>query len=92
MPGGEVLAALALQGVDVNFVLTGTGVQTQPPLKMEEWVLLDYFRKASAERRDAALGALLGVEGGVRVQMHNSGVGGVQVGHVGGKVTVKGKR
>jgi hypothetical protein len=60
VPGGEVLAALANAGANVQYVLTGSREGPEPEiLTDEERVMLDYFRQASAPVRKAALGALL---------------------------------
>jgi len=89
VPGGEVLAALATAGADVIYILTGQGGKASPvALSAEEQVLLSHYREASKEVRRAALGALLGAQSG-GMNFTNSAAGAVQVGHAGGKVTVK---
>ena len=60
-PSAAYLSAVALQGVDVRYVLTGEREVPQPlSLTTEEKTLLGYFRDASKAARGAALGALLG--------------------------------
>ena len=98
-PDGFQLAALAAGGVDVLYVLTGQfagGVQPAPSLSPKEQVVIDLFRKASEEKQNTVLGALLGAPldpGGVRdVNMTNRAHGGVQIGILmGGKTTVRKK-
>ncbi|WP_180125648.1 helix-turn-helix domain-containing protein [Rhodoferax sp. BLA1] len=59
-PDGFQLAALAVAGVNVGYVLTGEREGPAPEvLTAEERVMLDYFRQASPQVRKAALGALL---------------------------------
>lgn len=60
-PSAAYLSAIAMQGVDVRYVLTGER-EGPPPLVLtaEEKTLLSYFQSASAEIRKAALGALIG--------------------------------
>lgn len=60
-PSAAYLSAIAMQGVDVRYVLTGER-EGPPPLVLsaEEKTLLSYFQAASAEIRKAALGALIG--------------------------------
>ncbi|PTT40214.1 transcriptional regulator [Acidovorax sp. HMWF018] len=58
-PSAAYLSAVALQGVDVRYVLTGEReVPQELVLNAEEKTLLSYFRSASTEIRRAALGAL----------------------------------
>lgn len=91
VPGGEVLAALAMAGADARYILTGQREGPAPvALSAEEQTLLAYFREASKEVRRAALGALLGATpaggvGGHFIQ-HSTGAGAVQVGGVGNTV------
>lgn len=60
-PDAGYLAAIALKGADVLWIITGQREYTPPPaLSAQEQTMLDYFRQASAEVRRAALGALLG--------------------------------
>lgn len=60
-PNASFLAAIAEAGVDVCYVITGSRDYEPPPkLTAEEQVLLDHYRAASREVRNAALGALLG--------------------------------
>lgn len=63
MPGGEVFAALAAAGADVNFILTGQhagGVKPAPTLTSDEEELLALFRAAPLAVKAAAIGALQG--------------------------------
>lgn len=60
IPGGEVLAALALHGVDVRYVLTGERESTPPAvLSGEERMLVESYREAVPAVRKAAMAALL---------------------------------
>jgi transcriptional regulator with XRE-family HTH domain len=60
-PSAAALAALALVGLDVLYVVTGQRDYTPAQaLTAQEQTMLDYFRQASSEVRRAALGALLG--------------------------------
>lgn len=62
VPGGEVLAALALAGADARYILTGKrDFPPVVPLTLDEQTMLNYYRAASKEVRQAALGALIGV-------------------------------
>lgn len=56
IPGGEVLAKIALAGMDVVFVLTGQRSQpvAAPALSKEEEALLDNYKHADDEGRRAA--------------------------------------
>lgn len=90
-PSAAYLSAMALQGVDVHYVLTGERDRAQPAptLTAEEQTMLGYFREASKEVRRAALGALLGASapaashiGGTHSQ-HSSGPGAMHIGGVG---------
>ena len=60
-PDGVYFAAVAGMGVDVRYVITGSR-DYEPPeaLTSEEQVLLEHYRAASRDTRNAALGALLG--------------------------------
>lgn len=73
-PDANYLAAVAEMGVDVRYVITGSRDYEPPPeLKPEEQMLLERYRHASREVRNAALGALLGArasEGGVSQVFH----------------------
>lgn len=87
-PNAAALAAWALVGLDVLYVVTGDREFEPPPaLSAEEQTMLNYFREASKEVRRAALGALLGAAtpshvGGTHSQ-HSSGDGAVQIGSMG---------
>lgn len=69
-PTAADLEALAKLGFDVRFVVTGErDYSPPPPLAAEEIELLDDWRRASREAKNAARGALLGAEvGAVRTQ------------------------
>jgi len=89
-PSAAYLSAIALQGVDVRYILTGNRDGTPPlVLSAEEQTMLNYFRDASKEVRRAALGALLGANaqtvshvGGTHSQ-HSSGPGAMHIGGIG---------
>lgn len=67
-PKAAVLAALAAHGIDVRYVLTGKrDYAPPPPLTADEQTLLDYWRSASRDTKNAALGALVGVRGARQV-------------------------
>jgi transcriptional regulator with XRE-family HTH domain len=89
-PGSDVLAAVARAGVDVRYVLTGSRSYTPPPpLSSEERDLLERWRAASRETRNAAMGALGAAQGVTRTkQVFLGPVGGVAQGNatVGGVV------
>lgn len=57
-PTADYLSAIALSGVDVQYVLTG--VRSSVALTPEERLLVDRFRESEKELRDAALRVLLG--------------------------------
>jgi transcriptional regulator with XRE-family HTH domain len=60
-PDGNYLAVLHSLGGDVLWVVSGVRASdTQPVLSPEELVVLERWRSASVEVRNAALGALLG--------------------------------
>lgn len=87
-PDANYLMAIAEEGADITYVLTGQrGVALAPVLSPEEKLMLEYFRDASREVRRAALGALLGAAqagqiGGTHSQ-HSSGDGSIQIGSIG---------
>lgn len=61
-PPAEVLAAMANLGLDIRYVVTGKrDYQPPPPLTAEEQTLLDRWREASRDTKNAVMGALLGV-------------------------------
>lgn len=63
VPDGDYLAAAARLGVDVQYVITGSRDYAPPEaLTAEEQVLLERYRAASREVRNAAMGALLGTQ------------------------------
>lgn len=57
-PTADYLSAIALSGVDVQYVLTG--VRSSVALTPEERLLIERFRESEKELRDAALRVLLG--------------------------------
>lgn len=57
-PTADYLSAIALSGVDVQYVLTG--VRSSVALTPEERLLVERFRESERELRDAALRVLLG--------------------------------
>lgn len=64
MPDAAYLAAAALAGMDVLYVITGTRDYEPPPaLSAAEQELLDLYRRAPTAVKHAALGALLGATG-----------------------------
>lgn len=87
MPGGEVLAALANEGADVRYILTGKR-DFEPPARLtsEEETMLEYFKEAPKAARRAALAALLGAApgSGAGGTHSSSGAGAVHMGQVTG--------
>lgn len=87
-PDASYMAAIAMAGANVLYILTGQREGPAPEaLSAEERVMLGYFRQASPAVRKAALGALLSTSmqsakpttqtassGGVNVGGSNSGV------------------
>lgn len=63
VPGGEVLAALAAAGADVNYILTGQRSSEAPALTADEREMLALFRSATLTGKAAAIGALQGAAG-----------------------------
>ncbi|HRD84475.1 MAG TPA: transcriptional regulator [Rubrivivax sp.] len=60
-PDSTYLAAFAAAGADVRYVITGARDYTPPPpLSAEEQTLVERWREASREVKNAAMGALLG--------------------------------
>lgn len=57
-PTADYLSAIALSGVDVQYVLTG--VRSSVALTPEERLLIERFRESEKELKDAALRVLLG--------------------------------
>ncbi|WP_080925998.1 hypothetical protein [Pseudomonas chlororaphis] len=57
-PTADYLSAIALAGVDVQYVLTG--VRSSVALTPEERLLIERFRESEQELKDAALRVLLG--------------------------------
>ncbi|OCG60220.1 helix-turn-helix domain-containing protein [Gilliamella sp. Nev3-1] len=57
IPGGEIFAALAIAGVNVQFILTGER-QSGLILSREEKELIELYRNAPLAIKAAALGAL----------------------------------
>lgn len=57
----EVLYLFAQLGADVQYILTG--VRSSLALSPDERFLLERWRGSSQERKDAALGALIGAAG-----------------------------
>ena len=94
-PSAAYLFAIAEQGADVRYILTGQrDSHTSPKLTAEEETLLAYFRDASKEVRRAALGALLGASapvasGASGSGQNNVGDNAIQIGSVSGKARVK---
>lgn len=63
MPGGEVLAALAIAGANVHYILTGQLAGPAPePMTEDEKGMLDDYREASGPVRRAARALLKAVE------------------------------
>jgi transcriptional regulator with XRE-family HTH domain len=95
-PDAEYLAALAANGLDVLYILTGqrAGFALSP----EEQTMLGFYRDATKDVRRAALGALVGAapaaplkspaesKKSTKVKVSNKGVAGVQIGYVEGSV------
>lgn len=67
VPGGEVLAALARAGADVNYILTGqrssAAPAPTPALTADEREMLTLFKSATLTGKAAAIGALQGAAG-----------------------------
>lgn len=67
VPGGEVLAALARAGADVNYILTGqrssAAPAPAPALTADEREMLALFKSATLTGKAAAIGALQGAAG-----------------------------
>jgi transcriptional regulator with XRE-family HTH domain len=83
-PNAAFLAKAAEAGVNVVYVVTGSGEPDPAALLPEqERLLVAYFRKASADVRGAAMGALLGAvpKAGASLVFHAK-VGGVVAGDV----------
>lgn len=60
-PDAHYLAAFAAAGADVRYVITGgRDYAPPPPLSAEEQTLIERWREASREVKNAAMGALLG--------------------------------
>jgi len=88
-PGANVLAAIATAGADILYIVIG---QRGGTLSAEEQTLLTYYRDAELAVRKAAMGALLGAATQAPATMTNKGSGTIQVGHVGGDVSVGAER
>ena len=76
VPGGEVLAALAVAGADVNYILTGrrNAAAPAPALTADEREMLALFRSATLTGKAAAIGALQGAAGATHApKIHISG-------------------
>lgn len=75
-PNAAFLALAAELGVDVRYVITGSRDYLPPEaLKPDEQVLLDYYRAASREVRNAAMGALMGAQQSAPRQVFHGKVG-----------------
>ena len=72
-PGMEVLEAFALEGADVQYVLTGLHGSIPPSTR--ERLFLDQFRRSSEERQDEALRVLLGAQPSTTAQHTFQSVG-----------------
>lgn len=60
-PNAAFLEAIAARGADVRYIVTGARAYVPPPpLSAEEQTLVDRWREASREVKNAAMGALLG--------------------------------
>jgi transcriptional regulator with XRE-family HTH domain len=82
-PGGEVLAALAARGADVNYILIG-GPSKTASLSSDEETLVALFRDAPLAVKAAAIGALQGarvaaVQPRVKVTAHGGNAAGRDV-------------
>lgn len=71
MPGTEVLAAIAVTGFDVQYLLTG--IRSSAALAPDEKLLLERYRSATKAGKEAILGAALGQK--VFEQKYSGGVG-----------------
>ena len=86
-PDAKALAALAVVGLDVLYVVTGQRSFVPPPkLSAEEETMLELFKDAPKLARRAAMAALLGsVAGNASGGTHqSSGIGAVHMGQVTG--------
>lgn len=95
-PSAAYLSAVALQGVDVRYVLTGEREETSTPeLSGEERLVLDYYREAPATVRKAAMATLLSASPSAAVggdfSQHARGDGSIQIGGYRGNVKIKNK-
>lgn len=107
-PDGVQIAALAAQGMDVLYVLTGSRDPTVPALDVSERLLVDNYRRCNADGRahllqtSALLAAGIAPSPGPRsgapqrpargINLENSGANAVQVGHAGRDVNVERKQ
>ncbi|MCX8650044.1 helix-turn-helix transcriptional regulator [Gilliamella sp. B2776] len=57
VPGGEVLASLAISGANIQYILTGHKSQ-ENEINADEYELLNMYRNAPLSIKAAALGAL----------------------------------
>lgn len=86
-PDGFQLAALADEGTDVLYVITGQHDPATPRLTADEQELLTLFRAAPLAVKAAAIGALQGgaLQGGMTVTGNHA----IQIGSVAGRARVK---
>lgn len=95
-PSAAYLSAIALEGVDVRYVLTGER-DGPPPVALsgEEKLLVDYYRDAPPAIRKAAMATLLSASPGAVVggdfSQHAQGDGSIQIGGYRGNVKIKKK-
>ncbi|GAB1388968.1 helix-turn-helix transcriptional regulator [Rubrivivax sp.] len=76
VPGADVLARAAQAGIDIRYVITGSrDYEPAPTLSADEQVLLQQWRAATREVRNAALGALVGGASGAAAQVFHGQVG-----------------
>lgn len=79
-PNGDYLSAIALAGVDVQYVLTG--MRSSCTMTPAERVLIERFRACPPALQDAAMRVLLGEETSLGQQIFHGDVGQVIKGAV----------
>lgn len=87
-PSAKLLAALAVMGMDVAYLLTGQRNPAAPPPRLtpDEQELLALFRAAPLAVKAAAIGALQGAAVQSGLNLHQSGSGNVQIGQQAGAI------
>lgn len=99
-PDGFQMAALAAQGVDILYVLTGQRSPSIPAADPAEQVLLDSYRRCSAQARQNLIQTAVLLSAGLPSKpkaaprgsaggQHNVGDNAIQIGSVSGEARVK---